>query len=385
MFRSLSVFFFALVLVSPVFSKPPKGVIPNLDCLKLLEREDPRIIRVGHLNGENVFDNVDDKNKDDKQFLPLAFQPPAAPNARTRKIDWTREKLQIKLRKIHELVANMGYPDLLSMVEVENETVASWIAQTCGYTGFIMSHSLDARGINVVLFYRESKGLILESKNTIPLDDGEEFSLYKTRDILEGRFRVNGKHDLYIHVNHWPSQRGPTESRYRAAEKLLARYQEIRRRDPKAILLATGDFNVIDQEKGKPHPFNDLLLSENEPHHYFDIDKIYRSSRKVAGAAKDVLPEGTYFYDKTEQWNLLDRMFISPNGVSKAASGLKVNVASYRIHNPDFASTTYTMKKDGSKILVPRGYNFHADDEKDAGYTDHYGVTLDLEDKDYKP
>lgn len=373
--------FAALLLSLPCFAEETgKGSVAvslgNKSCLNLLARRNPNAVTIGHLNVENTFDFKDDLTKVDEEYLPYALRP-VDPEAKKKKIDWTREKLKVKFAQIDKIVAEMGYPDILSLVEVENYQVVAWLAQYLGYNGFLVTESPDGRGIDCAILYRDSVGLEMVAHGRAVLDS-QEFAQYPTRHILEAVFRINENDYLIVHGNHWPSQRGPAQARFRAAEILHGRQVELARRYPGARFLATGDFNVIDEDSESPHAFKDLLLNPKEQHHLVDLEEKFRNSRSIAAVRKKALPDGTYFYDRTESWNRLDRFLLSPNAFGK--TGIRVDLKSFRVINPPWASTKYTLKS-GKEIQVPLGYDHHADNEAAAGFQDHYGISFTLETK----
>ena len=95
------------------------------------------------LNVDNLFDTLDDKNKDDKAYLPIEFkQSEKHKNScnRIRVKSWKNECLYLdwdektKDAKLNNLVATIvsydnNGPDILALQEVENNIPENWTSR----------------------------------------------------------------------------------------------------------------------------------------------------------------------------------------------------------------------------------------------------------------
>ena len=181
-------------------------------------------------NVENLFDSKHDEGKRDWEYLPKEFVGKEKECKKIRKkryrnnclnSDWTPKRLQLKLSQIKKVIASKGSekPTFLALQEVENENVIRLLANELGYSSWIVSQSPDRRGIDLAILYTESSSLKKIRFFEHELKDGY-FKKRPSRNILEGHFLINGKYELTIYVNHWPSQGNPTRARISAAEKL---------------------------------------------------------------------------------------------------------------------------------------------------------------------
>ncbi len=322
-------------------------------------------------NVENLFDTEDDVGKNDEAYLPLKHKSKSACKkiknsyyrGQCEKTDWIPKKLEQKLSNIKEVVDS--YPkklDLLSVIEVENDNVLKALGEKLGMEKFISTHSPDERGVDVALFYRENKDLKFNKSEELELKEG----LNKpTRNILIGYFKYK-KRDLIILVNHWPSQGAPTKVRVAVAKEVREKLLKLKKKFPKAWVVATGDFNTLDREY--PAPFDELRR-----------DNLLVDTRQYL-ESKSI--QGSYFYVKHMSWNLLDRFFISENLNSSKAK------IEFKIWNPDFTTGVfeYTYKDSaffGSRVVgLPKRFEHSAKNLKKMGYSDHFPVVLVINGED---
>lgn len=306
-------------------------------------------------NVENLFDVTHDEGKNDYEFLPLSH-PKKEKGCRSLssswrvksclKKDWTEKKLEQKLAQIKKVVDYAGRPDLLGLVEVENEKVVRRLAKFLGYKGIAVTESLDKRGIDVALLYKKGK-------LPIKYDRLIEHKIADTRSILEVIFKKKKK-TYHFFINHWPSQGSPSERRLEVARQLEKRISKLKKSQ---LAVVMGDFNSLPHED--PHPYRSTLVNGNK---LIDMSSML---------PKDALP-GTYFYKRKMAWNFFDKIFIS--------QGLKQYAKSFRIVKAPFmlGLHEYTYKKShfyGSRVVgIPKRYNFKTKDESKLGFSDHFPV-----------
>ena len=342
-------------------------------------------------NVENLFDSEHDEGKRDWEYLPKEFVGKEKECKKIRKkryrnnclnSDWTPKRLQLKLSQIKKVIASKGSekPAFLALQEVENENVIRLLANELGYSSWVVSQSPDRRGIDLAILYTESSSLKKIGFFEHELKDGY-FKKRPSRNILEGHFLINGKYELAIYVNHWPSQGNPTRARISAAEKLKSLIENRIKEKPTGAILAVGDFNILPYEN--PHPVNKVFLASNSMQ---DVHELFMNDPSISQKEKNRTPIGTYFYPPKREWNRFDRIFVNNGLIGKEnkKKGLFLDLTEYRIYNPDFITTSLKLRKkfsgDGSSVVkgVPFRYNFLADKSDKAGFSDHFPVFVKL-------
>lgn len=343
-------------------------------------------LKIASYNVENLFDTVHDPGKNDWAFLPKGTEGKKEACAKItnekyrlacEQADWTKDKLDLKLAQIKKamLFNFQALPDILGLVEVENENVLKMLAETLGYSHYLISNSPDKRGIDVAVLYNETDKLKYVDHEEIEITGHKSFETKPTRNILDIRFRF-AEADLSILVNHWPSQAGPAELRVHVA-KILKKYVSLKKSmKEERHFVVMGDFNVNSQDF--PHPFHTVMYAGENA--FLDIDHLYRSLDQITSDEKLTQPLGTYFYAPKMSWDILDRFFISKNLVDQ--KGLEANISSYKIHSSGI-STDFLYTKQGhnlgTKIVgTPKPYNFNEVDVEKVGYSDHFPISLEL-------
>ena len=339
-------------------------------------------IQIMSYNVENLFDAkhdvVNGKDKEDWAFLPKDhILKKDACNKETSKhrrrecheTNWTDEKLEVKLSQIADVVkaANFSLPDFLALVEVENSDVVARLAKKLGYENFEMTESPDQRGIDVALLYKKHKVVkkISRVEHLVPVE-------YPTRNILEVEFLINERYPLTLFVNHWPSLHNPDSWRIKAAEVLANRTKEILLKNPEQGILATGDFNTIDEND--PHPFKVVLFKDML---FSDIASV------VDETVKKKNPPGTYYFAPKDQWNSLDRFFM--NAKLQDGKDLEVNLKTFEIFSASFMQKELKKKvKDGEErsikiVMAPKRFEADANNKETMGYSDHYPILVKLD------
>lgn len=331
-------------------------------------------------NVENLFDTKKDEGKNDWTFLPSNFKGKKEEcdkigywryRESCHKIDWTEDQLSLKIKQIKKYVDSISpKPTFIGLQEVENENVVKQLAKALGYAGYQVTNSPDKRGIDVALLYNETGDLKFVTKKEHTLK-GKYFKKKPTRNILEVQFKLNKNEKLTLFVNHWPSLANPTEVRIVAAKALKQRMQALNRKGH--YLVSIGDFNTIPENQ--PRPFEDVLLKGTG---FADVHNLFMKDRSIDKKVKKSFPMGTLFYAPKMAWNTLDRIFI--NKRLNDGKGLDLVKASYKIHTPDFATTSHRYEKGHSKgsivAGVPFGYEHTARNSRKAGYSDHFGVLV---------
>lgn len=191
------------------------------------------------LNCENLFDCRHDSLKQDMEFMPDGVR------------HWTRTKYWRKLNHIGQDILSCSdkLPDLVTLVEVENDTVLHDLTRrsllrNAGYD-YLMTQSADVRGIDVALLYQPAsfRPICYEHVGVVPLKD-----MRPTRDILYVKGEVITGDTLHIMVVHAPSRYGgeleTRPFRMQVVRTLAATIDSVRNYSPEARIVVAGDFNA---------------------------------------------------------------------------------------------------------------------------------------------
>lgn len=187
------------------------------------------------LNCENLFDVCHDSLKQDQEFLPDGARY------------WTRTKYWHKLNAIGQELLSCAdnLPDLIALVEVENDTVLHDLTRrsllrNAGYH-YLMTSSPDVRGLDVALLYQPARfrPICYDALEVPLLKD-----MHPTRDILYIKGECLKGDTLHIFVLHAPS-RYDGEQRTRSYRMQVAKVlaQSMEALPTGAHVIVTGDFN----------------------------------------------------------------------------------------------------------------------------------------------
>lgn len=239
-------------------------------------------------NVENVFDTRHDTLKNDFDFLPDGSY------------HWTPWRYWKKLDNIARVIAAVaeqsGWPMLVGMCEVENDTVLHDLTTRSPLRAakyqYVHSEGPDLRGVDCCLLYQPGLFCFLGSE-AIRVPSAER-GLRPTRDILHVWGRVVRTDSLlHVFVLHFPSRAGDnktsTQNRMLAAQTLCEALDKLKGQR----VLVMGDFNA---EPGDPifQPILQRLVS------------LVPQKRKELKRA-----QGTYYYQGL--WGYIDHILISPS------------------------------------------------------------------------
>lgn len=202
-----------------------------------------KIRTVAFYNVENLFDTINDPNKNDE----------ASP---IMEMKGGRGKVyKDKIKKLASVIAQIGKdkantsPAIIGVAEVENRKVLEDLVNSDELKskryGIIHYESPDRRGIDVALLYqtRYFKPVHHESFDPNIYRDGKK--VYTRNQLL-----VSGYLDdemIHIIVNHWPSRRGGEARsrplREKAAYQNTKIIEKIKETDENPKVLIVGDFN----------------------------------------------------------------------------------------------------------------------------------------------
>lgn len=237
--------------------------------------------RVATWNLENAFDTAHDEGKDDYEFLP------------TSKRQWNSYRYWRKLRGITQTLAAMELPALIGLQEVENDTVlrdltrrtALWPARY----KYIITNSLDNRGIDVALLYNPKIFSLLSWKSVrIPTSKDEQSP---TRDILLASGIVY-KDTLHVCIVHLPSRRNNNRATQKRRTSAITCICNILDSLEGKNIIVMGDFNA--------EPGDQMFTPLNSR-----IHTLLPTDKKTLYDKR-----GTYYFRGI--WGFLDHILVSP-------------------------------------------------------------------------
>lgn len=257
-------------------------------CIACLSLSAQTRFRVMTYNVENLFDIHHDQHKNDYEFLPGGNK------------QWSRSRYHHKLQGIAKVIAAVGerqLPELVGLCEVENDSCLSDLIRrsalrSAGYN-YVMTHSLDERGVDVALLYQPArfKPVAVQSirVNLKPLGGKA------TRDILHVTGRLQQGQLLDVYMCHLPSRGGGQKAsepyRLLATQQLRHNVDSVLSVRPDARILIMGDFNDYPNNKSIQQ-----LLSSTIPN-----GTLYNLMASVK--------PGTYRY--RGRWNTLDQIIVN--------------------------------------------------------------------------
>ena len=311
-------------------------------------------VNIGFYNVENLFDTINDPNKNDEQFLPDGDYR------------WNSERYFNKLDKLSQVIYDMcklpGGLAVLGVSEVENEAVLRDLIATerlAPYKLAVCHHeSPDLRGVDVSFIYDPSRFRVLSTK-AYPLTFPENPD-FITRDQWLMTGILDSVDTLHLIVNHWPSKIGGEKKSlpYRLGAGHLARHiaDSIMTASPHAKVIIMGDMNDNPNAKSMMEGLQTRTNPKNliEKDLYNPMWQMYRNG------------VGSYAY--RDSWELLDNIIVS-EGLVNATSGYKFYMA--HIFRKD-----YMLTKSGSYTNYP--WRMFAGGIYQGGYSDHLPVYIIL-------
>ena len=310
---------------------------------------------IGFYNVENLFDTIDDPNKNDEQFLP---------NGDYR---WDSERYNTKLENLSKVIELMASLDgglvVLGVSEIENEQVMLDLAATPRLQPYHLSvchhESPDRRGVDVAFFYDASRFKILSTRAFPTIVPGNPDFITRDQWLMTGV--LDGVDTLDIVVNHWPSKSGGEKRSLpgRMAAGALGRSiaDSVLNSRPNAKFIYMGDLN--------DNPTSKCILAEmntkTKPDNLAPTD-LYNPMWKI-------FRDGIGSYAYRDSWEMLDNIIISA-GLVNAAPG------TYKFRSAHIFRKDYLFTKSGSYMDYP--YRSFAGGNYQGGYSDHLPVYIVL-------
>ena len=322
----------------------------------------PPAVTIMTFNAQNLFDNVDDPNKDDKAYLPIEAKQndehiAACNEIRTTSwrneclmLDWSDDAIDHKLGVMADTIrqfADGQGADIIVFQEVENRAVLERLRvehlADAGYEPAILVEGDDDRGIDVAFL---SKLPLVEQPilHKIAFDEFPDRA-GDTRGVLQATFELPGGSKLTGFAVHFPAPYHPTEMRVAAYRHLT----DLRDNLPADhAVFAAGDFNTVSTE----------MYAQGM------LDKHVRPVWNVAHDYCQGCP-GTYYYAPDDNWSFLDMILFSPARSEKTTWQIRAD--SVQILNRFPAQVT----PDG------RPNSYKASDR--TGVSDHWPIVATIE------
>ena len=308
-----------------------------------------KIHTVAFYNLENLFDTINDVNKNDE----------ASP---IMEIRFNRGKIyREKVSNMAEVVSQIGFditkrpPSILGICEVENRMVVEDLIsdeklKKYNY-GIVHYESPDDRGIDVGLIYNKDVFKVKNSSSHDVFITGNNSSKRRnTRDQLVVSGYLDGELMHFI-VNHWPSRGADETKRIAAAEVNNLIIDSLRNKYENPKIITMGDFN--------DDPFD-------------------KSIKKILGAKKNIndvkkndmynpfetilVDEGVGSNAYRDKWQLFDQIILSKPFLDK-------NYKDYQLYKAGVFNKSFLINKKGKF----KGYPFRSFSYGTftGGYSDH--------------
>jgi len=328
----------------------------RMNSVNAQEQQAYKVGLVGFYNLENLFDTIDDPNKNDEEFLPQGVN------------QWNSEKYLTKLHNMAYAISTIGTdisPDgiaVLGMSEMENRHVLEdLVAQPeIKDRNYQVVHydSPDRRGVDVGLIYNPKYFQLVSSKSYRTVVPDEPDFITRDQLLVSGLFDGEMMHFI---VMHWPSRFGGEKRSMpgRVAAAALCRHiaDSILREDANAKIIMMGDFNDYPDNKSvTEHLRASGNMKDLRDGEFFN--PMYELHKKGYGT--------NYYRDVPA---VLDQTVITPALLPTDYSTYQFKVA--KVHNKEF------LKQHGGRY---NGYPFRtfAGGVWMGGYSDHFPVYVIL-------
>lgn len=319
-----------------------------------------KIRTIAFYNVENLFDTINDPNKNDEASPIMEFK------GNKSKVYWQ------KIDNMAKVISEIGFKDaktapaVIGISEVENravieDLVASKYLKKYNY-GIVHYDSPDERSIDVALLYQKQIFKPISHKSY-------ELKLFRKsgeRDYTRDQLLVTGYLDdepIHLIVNHWPSRSGG-EARSRSKREAGAALnvkiiKEVQEKYPNAKVITMGDFNddptnssfkKVLKTKGKKAEVKDGDI-------YNPMENMYRRGLNTLGYRDNI--------------NLFDQILITSPLLANTKEYKDYKMFKANIFNPK-----YLINKKGKYKGYPfRSWGFQG---FTGGYSDHYPVYIYL-------
>ena len=313
------------------------------------EKRNFKIHTIAFYNVENLFDTINDVNKNDE----------ASP---MMEIKFNRSEIyKKKVDNMASVIADIGSdltdksPSIVGLCEVENKNVIEDLLTNRHLLnknyGIVHYESPDDRGIDVGLLYNKNIFRIKNSNShEVYITDNNSDKRRNTRDQLV----VSGFFDgelMHFIINHWPSRGADETKRIAAAKVNNLIIDSLRNEYENPKIITMGDFN--------DDPFDK------------SIKKILGAKKNISDVNKNDMynPFETILVDDgigtnayRDKWQLFDQIILSEPYIKK-------NYKDYQLYKAGIFNKSYLINKSGRY----KGYPFRSFSwgSFTGGYSDH--------------
>lgn len=316
--------------------------------------------KVVFYNLENLFDTINDPNKNDEEYLPEGERK------------WTTYRYNQKLHNMERVLFDVAlqdknFPAVIGVSEIENRLVLEdLLAQPkLAKANYRIVHfdSPDRRGVDCAFFYRPSQFQLEGSEaHRISFPGRPNFL---TRDLVAMWGKIEGE-PFYFIVSHWPSRLGGKErsqySRDFVAAKCKHICDSVRTVNPNTKVVIMGDFN----DDATDASVVEVLGAKG------NIKKLEANDMFNPFNAMLKAGYGTLAY--RDSWNLFDNIVVSENLATGSTGALKIQKKEGAKFYGNIFTAPYMIQKEGQYKNYPLrsfvGSNFQ------NGYSDHFPVYI---------
>ena len=316
--------------------------------------------KVVFYNLENLFDTINDPNKNDEEYLPEGARK------------WTtyryNQKLENMSRVLFDIAAeDRNFPTVIGVSEIENRLVLEDLlaTQKLAKTNYRIVHyeSPDRRGVECAFFYRPDQFKLEGSEAHKISFPGQPNFL--TRDLVAMWGKIDGE-PFYFIVSHWPSRLGGKERSQHSRDFVAAKCKHIcdsvRTVNPNTKVVIMGDFN----DDATDASVVEVLGAKG------NMKKLEKTDMFNPFYAMLKAGYGTLAY--RDSWNLFDNIVVSENLATGSTGALKVQKKEGAKFYGNIFTRPYMIQQEGQYKNYPLrsfvGSNFQ------NGYSDHFPVYI---------
>jgi predicted extracellular nuclease len=321
-------------------------------CLDTIGQETKRnfkIHTVAFYNLENLFDTINDVNKNDE----------ASP---IMEIKFNRSKIyKKKVSNMASVISQIGLevtkrpPSIVGICEVENrkvveDLIADEKLKSHNY-GIVHYDSPDNRGIDVGMIYNKDVFSVKNSNShEVYITDNNSSKRRNTRDQLVVSGHLEGELMHFI-VNHWPSRGADETKRIAAAEVNNSIIDSLREKYENPKIITMGDFNDDPFDKS----IKKILGAKKYMNDMTDKD-LYNPFETI------LVDEGVGSNAYRDKWQLFDQIILSKPFLDK-------NYKDYQLYRAGVFNKSFLINKKGKFKGYP--YRSFSYGTFTGGYSDH--------------
>lgn len=316
--------------------------------------------KVVFYNLENLFDTINDPNKNDEEYLPEGARKWTTYRYNQKQANMSRVLFDIAL-------VDKNFPTVIGVSEIENRLVLEDLLATpkLAKTNYRIVHydSPDRRGVDCAFFYRPDQFKLEGSEaHKISFPGRPNFL---TRDLVAMWGKIEGE-PFYFIVSHWPSRLGGKERSQYARDFVAAKCKHIcdsvRTVNPATKVVIMGDFNDDATDKS----VTDVLGAKGK------LNQVGANDMFNPFWAMYRAGYGTLGY--RDAWNLFDNIVVSENLATGSTGELKLVKGPGAKFLGNIFNASYMVQKEGQYKNYPLrsfvGSNFQ------NGYSDHFPVYI---------